>query len=245
MTKKELYGLSRPRGVTCEEWIIKYLEDEVKCEFSKKLVTFIISKFLAIWPPGWMTSKQLEKLAKTIIGSDTTTKAVATPAATSTTAKAPTQKLPTPKTVNNTHASSTTATSLPPIASKLSPVVSLTPIKVESPTTAIPHGPITGQKRKLSEKSSNETPTLAKKKKDIHQAAVSQQQQQQQQQQAAAITELLAASGIQMPGISQNTGLNLQNAAVLQEIARQITQQKITQQNKKSPSSKKGIAAAI
>ena len=193
-----------------------------------------------------MTLKQLEKLAKTIIGSDTATKAAATPTATSTIAKAPTQKLPTPKTVNNTHASSTTATSLPPIASKLSPVVSLTPIKVESPTTAIPHGPITGQKRKLSEKSSNETPTLAKKKKDIHQAAVSQQQQQQQQQQqAAAITELLAASGIQMPGISQNTGLNLQNAAVLQEIARQITQQKITQQNKKSPSSKKGIAAAI
>ena len=192
-----------------------------------------------------MTSKQLEKLAKTIIGSDTATKAAATPTATSTIAKAPTQKLPTPKTVNNTHASSTTATSLPPIASKLSPVVSLTPIKVESPTTAIPHGPITGQKRKLSEKSSNDTPTLAKKKKDIHQAAVSQQQQQQQQQQAAAITELLAASGIQMPGISQNTGLNLQNAAVLQEIARQITQQKITQQNKKSPSSKKGIAAAI
>ena len=190
-----------------------------------------------------MTSKQLEKLAKTIIGSDTATKAAATSTATSTIAKAPTQKLPTPKTVNNTHASSTTATSLPPIASKLSPVVSLTPIKVESPTTAIPHGPITGQKRKLSEKSSNETPTLAKKKKDIHQAAVSQQQQ--QQQQAAAITELLAASGIQMPGISQNTGLNLQNAAVLQEIARQITQQKITQQNKKSPSSKKGIAAAI
>ena len=192
-----------------------------------------------------MTSKQLEKLAKTIIGSDTATKAAATPTATSTIAKAPTQKLPTPKTVNNTYASSTTATSLPPIASKLSPVVSLTPIKVESPTTAIPHGPITGQKRKLSEKSSNDTPTLAKKKKDIHQAAVSQQQQQQQQQQAAAITELLAASGIQMPGISQNTGLNLQNAAVLQEIARQITQQKITQQNKKSPSSKKGIAAAI
>ena len=193
-----------------------------------------------------MTSKQLEKLAKTIIGSDTATKAAATSTATSTIAKAPTQKLPTPKTVNNTHASSTTATSLPPIASKLSPVVSLTPIKVESPTTAIPHGPITGQKRKLSEKSSNETPTLAKKKKDIHQAAVSQQQQQQQQQQqAAAISELLAASGIQMPGISQNTGLNLQNAAVLQEIARQITQQKITQQNKKSPSSKKGIAAAI
>ena len=186
-----------------------------------------------------MTSKQLEKLAKTIIGSDTTTKAAATPTATSTIAKA----LPTPKTVNNTSASSTTASNLPPIASKLSPVVSLTPIKVESPSTTIPHGPITGQKRKLSEKSSNETPTLAKKKKDIHQAAVSQQQQ--QQQQAAAITELLAASGIQMPGINQNSGLNLQNAAVLQEIARQITQQKLTQQNKKSPSSKKGIAAAI
>ena len=186
-----------------------------------------------------MTSKQLEKLAKTIIGSDTAaTKAAATPTATSTIAKA----LPTPKTVNITSASSTTATNLPPIASKLSPVVSLTPIKVESPSTTIPHGPITGQKRKLSEKSSNETPTLAKKKKDIHQAAVSQQQQ---QQQAAAITELLAASGIQMPGINQNSGLNLQNAAVLQEIARQITQQKLTQQNKKSPSSKKGIAAAI
>ena len=200
-----------------------------------------------------MTSKQLEKLAKTIIGSDTATKAAptatpkATPTATSTIAKS---TLPTPKTVNNTSASSTTASNLPPIASKLSPVVSLTPIKVESPTTAIPHGPITGQKRKLSEKSSNETPTLAKKKKEIHQkqAAVSQQQQQQQQQQQAAanaISELLVSSGIQMPGINQNTGLNLQNAAVLQEIARQITQQKITQQNKKSPSSKKGIAAAI
>lgn len=198
-----------------------------------------------------MTSKQLEKLAKTIIGSDTATKAAptatpkATPTATSTIAKS---TLPTPKTVNNTSASSTTASNLPPIASKLSPVVSLTPIKVESPTTAIPHGPITGQKRKLSEKSSNETPTLAKKKKEIHQkqAAVSQQQQQQQQQAAAnAISELLVSSGIQMPGINQNTGLNLQNAAVLQEIARQITQQKITQQNKKSPSSKKGIAAAI
>ena len=199
-----------------------------------------------------MTSKQLEKLAKTIIGSDTATKAAptatpkATPTATSTIAKS---TLPTPKTVNNTSASSTTASNLPPITSKLSPVVSLTPIKVESPTTAIPHGPITGQKRKLSEKSSNETPTLAKKKKEIHQkqAAVSQQQQQQQQQQAAAnaISELLVSSGIQMPGINQNTGLNLQNAAVLQEIARQITQQKITQQNKKSPSSKKGIAAAI
>ena len=182
-----------------------------------------------------MTSKQLEKLAKTIIGSDTAaTKSAATPTATSTIAKA----LPTPKTVNNTSASSTTATNLPPIASKLSPVVSLTPIKVESPSTTIPHGPITGQKRKLSEKSSNETPTLAKKKKDIHQAAVSQQQQQQQQQ-AAAITELLAATGIQA------SGLNLQNAAVLQEIARQLQQQKLTQQNKKSPSSKKGIAAAI
>ena len=181
-----------------------------------------------------MTSKQLEKLAKTIIGSDTAaTKSAATPTATSTIAKA----LPTPKTVNNTSASSTTATNLPPIASKLSPVVSLTPIKVESPSTTIPHGPITGQKRKLSEKSSNETPTLAKKKKDIHQAAVSQQQQ--QQQQAAAITELLAATGIQA------SGLNLQNAAVLQEIARQLQQQKLTQQNKKSPSSKKGIAAAI
>ena len=180
-----------------------------------------------------MTSKQLEKLAKTIIGSDTAaTKSAATPTATSTIAKA----LPTPKTVNNTSASSTTATNLPPIASKLSPVVSLTPIKVESPSTTIPHGPITGQKRKLSEKSSNETPTLAKKKKDIHQAAVSQQQQ---QQQAAAITELLAATGIQA------SGLNLQNAAVLQEIARQLQQQKLTQQNKKSPSSKKGIAAAI
>ena len=179
-----------------------------------------------------MTSKQLEKLAKTIIGSDTAaTKSAATPTATSTIAKA----LPTPKTVNNTSASSTTATNLPPIASKLSPVVSLTPIKVESPSTTIPHGPITGQKRKLSEKSSNETPTLAKKKKDIHQAAVSQQQQ----QQAAAITELLAATGIQA------SGLNLQNAAVLQEIARQLQQQKLTQQNKKSPSSKKGIAAAI
>ena len=197
-----------------------------------------------------MTSKQLEKLAKTIIGSDTATKAAptatpkATPTATSTIAKS---TLPTPKTVNNTSASSTTASNLPPIASKLSPVVSLTPIKVESPTTAIPHGPITGQKRKLSEKSSNETPTLAKKKKEIHQkqAAVSQQQQQQQQAAANAISELLVSSGIQMPGINQNTGLNLQNAAVLQEIARQITQQKITQQNKKSPSSKKGIAAAI
>ena len=197
-----------------------------------------------------MTSKQLEKLAKTIIGSDTATKAAptatpkATPTATSTIAKS---TLPTPKTVNNTSASSTTASNLPPITSKLSPVVSLTPIKVESPTTAIPHGPITGQKRKLSEKSSNETPTLAKKKKEIHQkqAAVSQQQQQQQQAAANAISELLVSSGIQMPGINQNTGLNLQNAAVLQEIARQITQQKITQQNKKSPSSKKGIAAAI
>ena len=197
-----------------------------------------------------MTSKQLEKLAKTIIGSDTATKAAptatpkATPTATSTISKS---TLPTPKTVNNTSASSTTASNLPPIASKLSPVVSLTPIKVESPTTAIPHGPITGQKRKLSEKSSNETPTLAKKKKEIHQkqAAVSQQQQQQQQAAANAISELLVSSGIQMPGINQNTGLNLQNAAVLQEIARQITQQKITQQNKKSPSSKKGIAAAI
>ena len=184
-----------------------------------------------------MTSKQLEKLTKTIIGSDTAaTKAVATPTATSTIAKA----LPTPKTVNNTSASSTTATNLPPIASKLSPVVSLTPIKVESPSTTIPHGPITGQKRKLSEKSSNETPTLAKKKKDIHQAAVSQQQHQQQ-----AISDILAASGIQLPGINQNSGLNLQNAAVLQEIARQLQQQKLTQQNKKSPSSKKGIAAAI
>ena len=195
-----------------------------------------------------MTSKQLEKLAKTIIGSDTATKAAptATPKATATSTISK-STLPTPKTVNNTSASSTTASNLPPITSKLSPVVSLTPIKVESPTTAIPHGPITGQKRKLSEKSSNETPTLAKKKKEIHQkqAAVSQQQQQQQQAAANAISELLVSSGIQMPGINQNTGLNLQNAAVLQEIARQITQQKITQQNKKSPSSKKGIAAAI
>ena len=184
-----------------------------------------------------MTIKQLEKYAKPIIGSETTAK-VATTATTSTTATS--KALPTPKTVNNTSASSTTASTLPPIASKLSPVVSLTPIKVESPTTTIPHGPITGQKRKLSEKSSNETPTLAKKKKEIHQkqqqAAVSQQQQA-----AAALSEILASSGLQQ--VSQN--LNLQNAAVLQEIARQITQQKITQQNKKSPSSKKGIAAAI
>ena len=184
-----------------------------------------------------MTIKQLEKYAKPIIGSETTAK-VATTATTSTTATS--KALPTPKTVNNTCASSTTASTLPPIASKLSPVVSLTPIKVESPTTSIPHGPITGQKRKLSEKSSNETPTLAKKKKEIHQkqqqAAVSQQQQA-----AAALSEILASSGLQQ--VSQN--LNLQNAAVLQEIARQITQQKITQQNKKSPSSKKGIAAAI
>ena len=186
-----------------------------------------------------MTIKQLEKYAKPIIGSETTTK-VATTATTSTTA-ATSKALPTPKTVNNTSASSTTASTLPPIASKLSPVVSLTPIKVESPTTSIPHGPITGQKRKLSEKSSNETPTLAKKKKEIHQkqqqAAVSQQQQ----AAATALSEILASSGLQQ--VSQN--LNLQNAAVLQEIARQITQQKITQQNKKSPSSKKGIAAAI
>ena len=187
-----------------------------------------------------MTIKQLEKLAKTIIGSDTTPKtATSATASTAPTSKALSSN--TPKTVNNTSASSTTAPTLPPIASKLSPVVTLTPIKVESPTTAIPHGPITGQKRKLSEKSSNETPTLAKKKKEIHQkqqqqAAVSQQHQ----QAAAAISELLASSGLQ---VSQN--LNLQNAAVLQEIARQITQQKITQQNKKSPSSKKGIAAAI
>ena len=179
-----------------------------------------------------MTIKQLEKLAKTIIGSDTTPKtATSATASTAPTSKALSSN--TPKTVNNTSASSTTAPTLPPIASKLSPVVTLTPIKVESPTTAIPHGPITGQKRKLSEKSSNETPTLAKKKKEIH-------QKQQQQQAAAAISELLASSGLQ---VSQN--LNLQNAAVLQEIARQITQQKITQQNKKSPSSKKGIAAAI
>lgn len=187
-----------------------------------------------------MTIKQLEKYAKPIIGSETTTK-VATTATTSTTA-ATSKALPTPKTVNNTSASSTTASTLPPIASKLSPVVSLTPIKVESPTTSIPHGPITGQKRKLSEKSSNETPTLAKKKKEIHQK----QQQQaavahQQQAAATALSEILASSGLQQ--VSQN--LNLQNAAVLQEIARQITQQKITQQNKKSPSSKKGIAAAI
>lgn len=226
-TKKELYGLSRPRGVTCEEWIFKYLEDEVK----------------SIWPPGWMTSKQLEKLAKTIIGSDTSTKAAgaSTTTATTATTSAIAKALPTTtKTVNNiTSASSTTtATNLPPISSKLSPVVSLTPIKVESPTTAVPHGPITGQKRKLSEKSSNETPTLAKKKKEIHQK---QQSAVSAQQQANAISELLASSGIQMPGITnQNSGgLNLQNAAVLQEIARQITQQKITQQNKKSPSSKK------
>lgn len=189
-----------------------------------------------------MTIKQLEKLAKTIIGSDTTPKtATSATASTAPTSKALSSN--TPKTVNNTSASSTTAPTLPPIASKLSPVVTLTPIKVESPTTAIPHGPITGQKRKLSEKSSNETPTLAKKKKEIHQKQQQQQQaavSQQHQQAAAAISELLASSGLQ---VSQN--LNLQNAAVLQEIARQITQQKITQQNKKSPSSKKGIAAAI
>ena len=185
-----------------------------------------------------MTIKQLEKYAKPIIGSETTTK-VATTATTSTTATS--KALPTPKTVNNTSASSTTASTLPPIASKLSPVVSLTPIKVESPTTSIPHGPITGQKRKLSEKSSNETPTLAKKKKEIHQTQQQATALSQQQQAAATISEILASSGLQQ--VSQN--LNLQNAAVLQEIARQITQQKITQQNKKSPSSKKGIAAAI
>ena len=66
LTKKELYGFCRPRGMTCEEWIMKYLEDEVKSEFYKS-VSFL-KTFLAIWPPGWMTIKQLAKYAT--IGSE-------------------------------------------------------------------------------------------------------------------------------------------------------------------------------
>lgn len=29
-TKKDLYGIVRPRGISCDEWVHKYIEDEVK-----------------------------------------------------------------------------------------------------------------------------------------------------------------------------------------------------------------------
>ena len=34
-TKKDLYGIVRPRGITCDEWVHKYIEDEVKGKLLK------------------------------------------------------------------------------------------------------------------------------------------------------------------------------------------------------------------
>ena len=49
--KMESYAISRPRGVTQEDWMKQYLDEEVK----------------GVWPTGWMTVKNLEKSVKPIL----------------------------------------------------------------------------------------------------------------------------------------------------------------------------------
>jgi hypothetical protein len=89
VTKKEVYSILRPRGLTQDEWLLKYLEDDIK----------------GVWPPGWMTTKQLEKMAKQLTDSTTTLPSktsTSTVAASATTTTATTAKTSTSTSIATT-----------------------------------------------------------------------------------------------------------------------------------------------
>jgi hypothetical protein len=128
--KVDQYSSNKPRGVTVEDWIKQYFEDEIK----------------SVWPPGWMTVKNLEKISKFIISP--------TPAAAD-----PTAGAASPQKAVSVAIKSTEQLSKP-----------IQPVKLAQPKPAVVNNPISGKpeipvlKRKLSDNSSIMNSPISKKK---------------------------------------------------------------------------------
>jgi len=204
-TKKDLYGIVRPRGITCDEWVHKYIEDEVK----------------GMWPPGWMTQKQLERMYEKCVTDAKSISATTTNSANSST-------MPTSNGTSTATAPSTSVSKQTTSASNNTSQTNTKPATSVIDVTA----KVAGAKRKLSDSSNRITQAAAAKRSKSNQVQKSNSAVNSAEAQDAMLTALLTQL------VTQNKQAN--SADLLQQFAKQFTPSTTTKSPlKKEPEKKK------